>query len=65
MSKTFKCAMCGCVDKCRPEKESLAELKEEFGNVNVEDCVKVCDACWEIVRPKNNPDTFIDDIITC
>ena len=46
--------MCGHVGKCRPEEEAEAELKAELGNVNKEDCVVVCNSCWEKVKPKNN-----------
>jgi hypothetical protein len=48
----FTCAMCGYVGATRPEEEALAELKEYFGDVPVENCVQVCDECWEIVKPR-------------
>jgi len=56
--KTYTCAMCGHIDTCRPEEEALAELKEEFGDVNPDDCDIVCDDCWEKVRPINNKELF-------
>ena len=54
----FTCRMCGYVGECGPEGEAEAELKNEFGDVNKNDCVVVCDDCWEKVRPKNNPTIF-------
>ena len=56
--KTFICSMCGCTGECRPEEESEAELKKEFGDVDKENCCVVCDDCWEKVRPKNNKMLF-------
>ena len=55
---TYTCAMCGHVDECRPEEETEAELKAEFGDVSKEDCEQVCDDCWEKVKPSNNPELF-------
>ncbi|MDY7037205.1 MAG: hypothetical protein SV375_13700 [Thermodesulfobacteriota bacterium] len=52
--KTFTCAMCGCTGICSSEGEALAELKEEFGDIDPGCCVVVCDDCWGKVRPKNN-----------
>jgi len=58
--KTFKCAMCGYVGECGPEEDALEELKEEFGDVDPDDCDQVCDDCWEKVRPKNNKELFAE-----
>ena len=57
--RTFICAMCkGEFDIDWTEEEAEAELKEEFGDINKEDCEQVCDDCWEKVKPKNNPKVF-------
>jgi len=58
MTKTFTCARCGYVGECRPEEEALAELKEEFGDISPDDCVVVCNDCWELLRLVNNPEAF-------
>jgi hypothetical protein len=58
MPKIFTCAICGYIGECRPEEEALAELKEEFGDIDPEDCSVVCDDCWEKISPKNNPEIF-------
>ena len=50
--KEFVCAMCGYTGPCRPEEEAEAELKQEFGDIDKNDCVQVCDDCWEKVRPR-------------
>lgn len=48
----FTCAICdGTFVKKTPEDKALAELKEFFGDVPVEDCVIVCGVCWEKMRP--------------
>ena len=48
----YICAICkGVFEKTTPEDEALAELKEYFGDVSVEDCDIVCDDCWEKIRP--------------
>jgi hypothetical protein len=60
MKKMFTCAMCGYTGECRPGEDALAELKEEFGDVDPADCCQICDDCWEKVRPKNNPELFED-----
>lgn len=49
---TFICDKCGRIGECQPEAEALAELHEEFGNVDPADCVVVCDYCWAEVRPR-------------
>jgi len=45
--KIFRCDMCGCIDKHRPEEESEKELIDEFGPKY---CDVVCDKCWEKLR---------------
>lgn len=56
--ETYKCAMCGKIEECGSEEESEAELLAEFGDIDKSDCVKVCDDCWEKVRPSNNKEAF-------
>jgi hypothetical protein len=51
--RTFTCAYCGGeFDKGWSHEEALAELKENFGDIPVEECAEVCDDCWELVRPR-------------
>lgn len=50
--KKFTCARChGTFISDRPEGEALDELKENFGDVSVDDCAQVCDDCWEEIKP--------------
>jgi len=52
MAKKYTCAICkGVFDKVTPEDEALAELKEFFGDIPVDECEIVCDDCWEKIRP--------------
>lgn len=52
MNNEYTCAMCkGVFKRITPEDEVLAELKEFFGAVSVDDCELVCDDCWEKIRP--------------
>ena len=60
--RSFICAICKKeFDIDWTEEEAEEELKEEFGeNIKKEDCVQVCDDCYEKVKPKNNPKIFND-----
>jgi hypothetical protein len=48
----FTCALCGGIfPKDRNEDEVIAELHKYFGDVPIEECDLVCDACWEKIKP--------------
>ncbi|MCK5604807.1 hypothetical protein KAR91_23155 [Candidatus Pacearchaeota archaeon] len=52
MSEKYTCALCkGVFEKTVPEDEALAELKEFFGDISVDECDIVCDDCWQKIRP--------------
>jgi len=52
-SNEFKCAICGKLMKftALEEEQALQELKDNFGDVKVEDCGIVCDDCYKKVMP--------------
>lgn len=44
----YKCAICGGVfEKGWDDEEALAELNDNFPNVEIEDCDVVCDDCYK------------------
>ena len=48
----YTCAVCeGKFKRIRDEQEAVNELHELFGEIPIEDCVLVCDACFEVIRP--------------
>lgn len=45
---TYKCAACGGVfEKTISEEEAQAELKENFGDIPINECDIVCDVCYQ------------------
>lgn len=45
---TYKCAMCQQIfEKGWTDEEAKAELKENFGRENTDDCELVCDDCFK------------------
>ena len=58
--RDYTCAICGeTFHSDWSEEEAQTELHEQFGeDASVEDCVKVCDDCWEKVRPDRNPEAL-------
>jgi len=62
MTDKFICAMCrGEFDKGQSDEIAEAELKENFGKgISIDDCVRVCDGCYEKVKPSANPECFAD-----
>lgn len=45
----YKCAICGNIyTKTTSEEEILKEMKDNFGNVPINERVTVCDDCYEI-----------------
>ena len=50
--RTFTCDMCG--EHCESgwsEAEAEAELAENFPGIPKELCARVCDDCWEKIKP--------------
>lgn len=53
---TFLCEMCGGEFEANWSKdEATEELHQDFGQMPTEDCVVICDDCYQIARPDNNP----------
>lgn len=47
-SNKYQCAECGGVfEKGWTEEEAVAEMQENFGAIDVKDCVLVCDDCYQ------------------
>lgn len=52
MNEEYTCAICKkTYGKCVSEDEAKTELKKFFGDISVEDCVIICDDCWQKIRP--------------
>lgn len=52
----FRCAWCGGVfEKDWSEEEALAELKAHFGSLKPEECVQVCEDCYQKHHPQKFP----------
>jgi hypothetical protein len=50
----FKCALCKDIfdteeDKGWNEEKRVKELRQNFGNVPVEECDVVCDDCYKVI----------------
>lgn len=55
-SNQFQCAMCKNIyEKGRPDEVAFEETQAVFGNVRMEDCDVVCDACFKAIEPANHP----------
>ena len=49
------CVVCGCVcDEPQSEEDLVVELKQNFPGWSREDCVVVCDDCYNAVRRNIN-----------
>lgn len=50
--KEFTCVMCGGTFKeSTKEKDAIAEMRENFGDIKKEDCGIVCNDCYEQMFP--------------
>jgi hypothetical protein len=48
VKKQYTCAICnGTFNMGWSDDEAIAELKEEFPGVDIEDCSIVCDNCYK------------------
>lgn len=48
MTETFTCTVCKKIfDQVLTDEEAAEQLKQEFPDVNVKDCVAVCDDCFK------------------
>jgi hypothetical protein len=57
----YTCAHCGGTFRSQwSEEEALAKKPQSqyWGDVPVEDCVRVCDDCWQNLRPEANPEAY-------
>jgi hypothetical protein len=52
-NRTYECAECGGTFTAGwSEEECLAEMKENWGNRNLEEMVKVCDDCYNMMTAR-------------
>lgn len=59
----FKCVMCGGeFESGWTEEESHAELVSTFGDIPSDDCVLVCDDCYQKVNPIDFPERVADTV---
>jgi hypothetical protein len=55
----FTCAMCGgCFEFGCSLEEEQAEAERDFGDMPDEEMVRICDDCYQLVRPDANPHEY-------
>lgn len=56
----FICASCGEISPIGDQKEALEELHEEFPGYTIDDCVAVCDDCYEKLMEQAEDDLSVN-----
>ena len=55
----YTCANCGLTFVSGwSEDEAIVEKEELWGEISLEDCVVVCDDCFELFSPEKNPSAY-------
>lgn len=54
----FRCAQCGGIDEKGPEGVAMAEKEKYWGDVPLEECVVVCDDCWNAMHPDTHSEKY-------
>ena len=55
----YRCASCnGIFEKGWSDEEAMEEKNRDFGNAPMEDCVVVCDDCYQKFRPDTHPKEY-------
>jgi hypothetical protein len=56
---TYTCAICHQnFTKGQDDETAIAETKEYFTSVNLDDCAIVCEDCFERIRPEKHPTEY-------
>jgi len=59
----YKCAMCDNIyEKTWTDEEAMNECNETFGEIDVKDCVIICDDCFNEINPAQHPQKVKDAI---
>ena len=60
MTHTFTCSICGeTYESDRPEDETIAEMKANFGDdITKDECQVVCDDCYDKIKPEINQGAY-------
>ena len=54
--KTYTCAICGITYETeRTDEEAMAEMKENFGDVPIEETMVICDDCYQATTIGGKP----------
>jgi hypothetical protein len=52
MNNSYRCSKCCQIfEKIISDKQAIKELHETFGNFSTDDCVIVCDDCYQQLKP--------------